>query len=1026
MVRSDLHSGREAVRNLIERYRANRDAIRVHGSTYNESQLRLDYIDPLLSALGWDVGNHQEASQFRREVIVEEQIEVDGSATKKKPDYTVRFGGERRFFVEAKKPSVDVVASATSAFQTRRYGWSAGCPVSILTNFESFSIYDCTHKPVAAEGPQTARIETYRFDELADRFDEIHSILSYEAVVGGLFEARFAQAVKERKGQSFDSVFLSQIESWRLLLAKDLHARNKRLGEDEINTLVQQLINKIVFLRICEDRENIERGSLSEVKNYDELKVRFKAAEVRYNSGLFDLVESGSATKLAVGSDALLSVFKDLYYPHSPYDFAVVESAVLGEIYEQFLAHRIMVGDEVIMVQKPEIAASDGVVTTPRQVVDRIVDEAVSSLLDGMEPDGLDRLQIVDPACGSGMFLLSVYERLLRFCLEWYSAQGGSGFPIYEDRSGTPKLTLWERKRILTSCVFGVDIDPYAVEVAKFSLLLKVLEDLEPLAIDEELSFRRKALPNINANVVCGNSLVGPDFASYDPDSIKDGTLVAVNPLDWRTAFPQVFALGGFSAVIGNPPYIRIQNMVQYAPREVLFFQRKNSEYKTATQKSFDKYYLFLEKSLGLLRPGGRVGMIVSQKFTTIKTGKPLRRILTEGSHVSKIVHFGVAQVFPQRSTYTCILILAKDGSQSVEAELVQDLNAWTKGESGTVTSLQAAELTGAPWVFVPPDIQRTFMKARHAPGVVRLGNIAPPYVGIQTSNDGVYVIPSGDEDADYVYKTNPGKTRWAIERGILKPFLNDVSLLPFGTVKANAHLIFPYRMVDGRPEPLTESELKDAYPHCWEYLNAHKEELAKRSVHGLTPETWTRFGRSQNLRIFGGDARSRLVVRVLTLEPIYALDTAGTVISGGGNGPYYAIEPVITDLSPLYLMAILSHPVIEGMVRSRTSRFRGGYYSHGKQFLEDLPIRILSQDVPDECSAYDAIVSKAGQVMATTEAVAKARTNAHRDAYKRTLPMLRLELDALVSAIYGLDVAETEAVRTTDFFGAHSGESEE
>lgn len=1021
--------GRERVGRLVEAYKANRpDCLR---ENYNETQVRNDFVNPLLEALGWDVFNIKSAPQRLREVIVEESLAIDeANEGKKKPDYTLRLGERRKFFVEAKKPSVPIDRDPRPAFQTRRYGWNGDCPISVLTNFEHLAIYECLERPSQTDEASSHRLRIYRYDELVAHFDEIYDRLSQESVVTGRFDEIYEAATLDFKGQSFDDLFLEQIETWRQRIASDLHARNAGLSADELNFLVQRLINRIVFLRICEDREGITRDAddaLFRVTTYDGLKERFRKADQRYNSGLFDFIEDTLSMRVDIGADVLIAIFRELYFPNSPYDFTVVESSVLGEIYEQFLARELIVGAAGVELEpKPEVAASDGVVSTPRGVVDRIVDKALGPLVEGRTPAEISSVTVADIACGSGVFLLSAYEYLLGHCLEWYVADGFQNHPerVYDAGANSFRLTITERKRILLESIYGVDLDAQAVEVAKFSLLLKVLEDQTAAAIDEELRVgRRKALPHLDSNLKIGNSLVGSDYHDFEP-SLADSAeqLVKVNPFDWETEFPAVFERGGFSCIVGNPPYIRIQNMVLYSPREVQFYQSDLSPYKTARHDNFDKYALFVERALTLAGTGGRVGFIVPNKFMAIKSGKALRALLSEGRHVSSVVHFGVLQLFRGRATYTCIVVLTKNANETFKVEHVQSLGAWLGGRSLTVEERDADSIDESPWIFVTPEVRTLFEKTRTARPTVPLKSVAPPFVGLQTSDDDVYAIRGGDEDDQYVYKTDrikEGKKvrlgkRWPIERGILREFLWDQKKLEnFSHTESNAYLIFPYVISEGKPVLIDAETMERDFPKCWEYLNSHKDRLAKRSVQGVTAETWYRYGRSQSLRKF--DERVRLIWPVLSLEPRYTVDLGGATITGGGNGPYYALRCESDELSEYYILACLSHPVLELMVRASASKFGGGYYSHGKQFLDQLPIRRFDLSNAPEKAQYDGIVNASKDLVSTTERWRKQTIPAQRIALERLVQVRRKQLMSLVTAAYGLDAADLAVISSAD-----------
>ncbi|MDP2661464.1 MAG: N-6 DNA methylase, partial [Dehalococcoidia bacterium] len=336
-------------------------------------------------------------------------------------------------------------------------------------------------------------------------------------------------------------------------------------------------INRIIFLRIAEDRAIEPYGRLQSLLNgtnvYSRLVRLFHEADDKYNSGLFHFRQEkdrpeppdGLTLGLVIDDKVLKEIFHGLYYPDSPYEFSVLPADILGRVYEQFLGKviRLTAGHQAKVEDKPEVKKAGGVFYTPQYIVDYICDRTIGRLLKGLTPARADRLRILDPACGSGSFLIRAYQRLL----DWHRDRYVEGDPekrsrgrkpvIYQAARGEWRLTAAERKRILLNCIYGVDIDPQAVEVTKLSLLLKVLEGESDETITSQLLlFHERALPDLSRNIRCGNSLIGPDF--YDrmlPGLLDDDHRYRINVFDWKQDFPEVFAAGGFDAVIGNPPY---------------------------------------------------------------------------------------------------------------------------------------------------------------------------------------------------------------------------------------------------------------------------------------------------------------------------------------------------------------------------------------------------------------------------------------------------------------------------------------
>src|SRR6266567_5860924 len=548
---------------LVERFDRNRDAYCSHN--YNETRLRIEFIDPLFKALGWDMSNERGYAEAYKDVIHEDAIKV-GRATKA-PDYSFRIGGTRKFFLETKRPSVNIKEDMDAAFQLRRYAWSAKLPLSILTDFEEFAVYDCRIKPDKADKASTARVIYFTYAHFPERWDEIAGVFSREAVLKGFFDT-YAESAKAKKGTAeVDAVFLAEIEQWREVLARNLALRNPELTARDLNFAVQMTIDRIIFLRICEDRGIEPYKRLLELQYgghiYEALCQLFQEADAKYNSGLFHFTQEKDNLEapdtftqtLTIDDMPLKKIIKDLYYPDSPYEFSVLPADILGQVYEQFLGKviRLTPTHQVLVEEKPEVRKAGGVYYTPTFIVNYIVQQTLSKLLEGKKPGlrgSASKIKIVDPACGSGSFLIVAYQYLLDWHRDRYVEDGPEKHhkELYQGAGGQYLLTTQEKKRILLNSIYGVDIDPQAVEVTKLSLLLKVLEGESNQSLISQLRlFHERALPDLDSNIKCGNSLIGPDFYDIVQMSfIDEEERYRINVFDWYAEFPEIMASGGF------------------------------------------------------------------------------------------------------------------------------------------------------------------------------------------------------------------------------------------------------------------------------------------------------------------------------------------------------------------------------------------------------------------------------------------------------------------------------------------------
>ena len=647
----DIDAGREKIAELVAKFNNNKKFYT--SKEFKEEEAKIEFINPMFEALGWDIHNKQGLGPNFKEVVFEESLSV-GKETKA-PDYSFRLGGQLIYYLEAKKPSINIKDDRSPAFQARRYGWSAKIPIVILTDFEEFAVYETTSKPKEHERASTNRVLYYNCDEYLDKWEEIYSLFSKEAVQKELFQ-KFVDdnTSKTKKGtQSIDVEFLKDIEKWRLILARNIALRNKDLSLSELNLAVQLIIDRIVFFRMAEDR-GIERYQtlykLSESENiYKQLCEVFKKADLKYNSGLFhfnftpDYSEfvDNITLNLEIDDSVFKEIFADLYYPKSPYEFSVISPEILGNIYENFLGSiiRLTPSHQAKIEQKPEVKKAGGVFYTPQYIVDYIVDNTVGELIKGKTPNQVSKLKILDPSCGSGSFLLRAYQKLLDYHLEYYlNLKKAPKEVYYVGKDNVPRLTIREKKRILTNNIYGVDIDVNAVEVTKLSLLLKVLEDENKDVLEaQQKLYQEKVLPNLSGNIKCGNSLIGTDI--LEQEELTHEEILKLNPFDWEVEFPHIFANGGFDVVIGNPPYFNIQTLG--ANSKYVNYLKNN--YEVYMDKS-DILFYFIAKSSTISKY--KIGFIISNAFLFSNKAKKLRNAIINDIPIVKIVNFEKFLVF--------------------------------------------------------------------------------------------------------------------------------------------------------------------------------------------------------------------------------------------------------------------------------------------------------------------------------------------------------------------------------------------
>jgi len=475
----------------------------------------------------------------------------------------------------------------------------------------------------------------------------------------------------KRRTKDSENAFLEEIERWRELLAQNVVIHNPALTERDVNVAVQRIIDRLVFLRICENRGIEEQGQLKKVLEvrdgdhlYEHLCERFRRAADKYQAGLFYFQketgreESPDQLTLTLRLDdaPLREILGGLYDPA----FSAIPIDMLGRVYECFLGKviRLTEGSRISIEERPEIRKAGGVFYTPTYIVEYIVKGTVGRLVQDRTPKEVTQLRILDPACGSGSFLLGAYQFLLDWHRTWYMTHHpgkwakGRNPAVFRSSRGEWQLTTNKRKEILANNIFGVDLDAQAIEVTKWSLLLEALDGEQDELRNENLSlFPERKLPDLGKNIRRGNSLIGPDF-----DKKRSAADDSVAPFDWKRAFPDIFAAGGFDAVIGNPPYLSYggRQAVDLPPavREYLYARYESAGWPTA-------HSFFMEQSAKLLSKRF-LSFIVPDQVGHLEGYRSIREILGKQAQVREVRYWGES-VFRGVTTPALTFVLDKE-----------------------------------------------------------------------------------------------------------------------------------------------------------------------------------------------------------------------------------------------------------------------------------------------------------------------------------------------------------------------------
>ncbi len=713
-----------------------------------------------------------------------------------------------------------------------------------------------------------------------------------------------------------------------------------------------------------------------------------------------DIFKPHACETADVDSVILAEIIESLYFPKSRYRFDAIGVELLGSIYERYLGSTIRVTPQRVKVEeKPEVRKAGGVYYTPKYIVDYIVENTVGKVIEGKTPRQIEKIKILDPACGSGSFLLGAYQYLIDFHITYYRDHPKDRMtiehPIFKRDILEEGLTIHEKARILKNNIFGVDIDPQATEITMMSLYLKALEGERGM-----LPKKQHLLPSLGNNIKCGNSLIGYDI--LEGKLFDDDTKSRINPFEWNSksvGFGDIMENGGFDVVIGNPPYVRIQAMKEWAPVEVEFYKE---HYTSATKGNYDIYVVFAEKGLNLLSPKGRLGFILPHKFFQSQYGVPLRELIVKGKHLSKVVHFGDQQVFEGATTYICLLFLDKAPAKQFSFIQVKNLNNWRTTGEATKGAIVTATVKKNEWNFSIGNDAELLNRLKKFP--VKLGDIAHIFVGTQTSADDVFVLDECRVEKNHVDGYSQSlKKEVKVEIGIVRPFLRGKQIRRYDLPQTSSFLISPYEILSDSHRLLAISEMESKFPLALAYLKENKSALAMREKGKFKGSNWYSFGYPKSMTLF---QKPKIIVPDYNNVASFTLDSEGHFYKTG-----YGVIVNDDSLSPRYILGLLNSPLLFKYLTSIGTSLRGGYIRFWTQFISQLPIRTIDFNNPSEKAIHDKLVSLVDLMLELHKKKNSLPPSAEREKVEREITVTDEKINDIVNGLYGVTEEEKQLV---------------
>ena len=1008
-----------------------------HSELYDEANTRLEFIDEFFKCLDWDVGNKQGFSQAYKEVVVEDKVKISGAM--KAPDYSFRIGGVRHFFVEAKKPSVRVKTASEPAFQVRRYGYSAKLPLSILTNFEEFAVYDTRIKPEKTDDASVARIFYCTYQEYLNNFEFLYNTFSRTAILKGRLDT-FVEENKNKRGTSeVDRELLKTLESWREDLAKNIALNNPKISLHELNIAVQKIVDRIIFLRIAEDKSMESYGTLLQIcghlhryenKNnsqntendstnasvsnskdsatakigqkssiYEALIQLFCKANTKYNSGLFATLPF--LDELIIDDKVFTNIIEGLYYPDCPYQFSILPVEILGSIYEQFLGKTIRFRNvssrrfddsqnsrvsslktntrhTAVIEEKPEVKKAGGVYYTPEYIVKYIVQRTVGASVEGKTPCEVAKLRIIDPSCGSGSFLVGAYSYLLAWHLDYY----------------TNEKHL--KKALKEGAVYEAMGGAYKLSIEKKQEIL--LNSIYGVDIDEQavevskLSLYLKLLEDEGKEAASKDELFKHTDLKLLPSlmgNIKCGNSLISNDYYLNKELFDLEDLRSVNAFDFEKefPFIKEGQLFDCVIGNPPYFNIQTlgakseiatyiqNKYSEIWQDKSDILFYFFAKAMELSK--NRIGFIVSNAFLFSDKAKALRKKIFKDGRLAKIVNFEEYPIFKGVGITTCITFFEKD-KKDFKAISVKGKNYTVEELIEYITDENNAydvELKEGK-VFALVNSEIAKLNDKIDGKHKKLGELFKIGKGMETATNKVFSFSEyPSQFPDEFIKKII--TGKNIDRYIIQP--NHTYILYFEQVNS----------------------FKDLPSSIQEHLKANKKILENRATVKNEGRIWWKYSRPMHKEFYH---LNKIWCSYRAKENMFCLDESSDYIGLTNTTVIFDTNP---NLSLKYLLTLLNSKILNFRYKSIGKQTGGGIYEYFPNAVEKLPIPEASP------SQQEKLARLANQMMSLKKSIIEAKLESDKKLLLERASMLDNKIDELVFSLYGLNEKEIEIIRS-------------
>ena len=1015
-VKNNFEDAHAAVINLVDRFEKNQH--HYLSSSYQEQEARKDFLDKFFMALGWDVNHETQTNPYEQEVKIEKSVTT--GVAKRRADYSFslapHFNKRPRFFVEAKRPQQDI-ATPDNYFQSIRYSWSHQLPLVVLTDFHTFHIIDSRYRPdIRTALPRKLAVYNFREYRDVDVFAKIYWLFSRKATAQDAI-GKYAETLEKPTSaskqlglfaggyQNIDDAFLGQLDQYREELARSFKRHNPSLDSEQLTEVVQRLLDRLVFTRFLEDKliepEPIISRLGTKTSAWKQFLLECDRLDKLYNGVVYKHHAILDSPSFIVDDAAFLAICDELTDPTSPYDFNAIPVEILGRIYERFLGKVVVAtAKQAKVVEKPDVRKAGGVFYTPDYIVTHMVEQALGPKIKGKTPDEILSIRTIDTSCGSGSFLIGVYEYILTELSRTYAAK--PKLAKKSDivmRDGVIHLSIHKKREVLIKCIFGIDIDAQAVEVTQLSLYLKLLEDeTTDSAQTQQLELAAALLPSLNQNIIVGNSLISPiDDANAD-DLFTIERYDALKAVDIHRTFPQVMQRGGgFDLVIGNPPYIK-----EYTNREAFEYVRESPYY----QGKMDIWYLFACRALDILKPdAGTLAFIATNNWTTNFGAKRLRGKLTKDARIEHLIDFGDFKVFKDAGIQTMILIAKRSTKPSSYVFDYRVLGGKKRSLADAQGLLARAPVPNS--VYLSPDFTRS--KFGEFPYSFSDATAETLLAKIKAASN--FVLDGNDEVAqgivppqDFVNRKSLAilGSNFSVGQGIFNLYREDEGSLKL--TASEKRLIKPFFTTQelgrywGNPENqlwviYTDSSFKDPasmkpYPN----LKAHLDQFRKVITSDNKP-----YGlhRARDEKFFKGE---KIISARKCGQPTFTYTEGDCYVSQTFN----VIKTNRIDQK--YLTALLNSKVVRYWLQHK-GKMQGGQFQVDKEPLLAIPL------VAPPNGEQQRIANLVDRILQATEKLQAAVLDSERQRYQRLIDQTDAGIQERFYNIYKLDDLDIDQI---------------